>query len=128
MNAETELLRTYREWRRLAQAETKAIQARNWVLLTDCHRAIKDYQALVAGLTAATRAEWQRAGCDLAEKEHNLRVQVTDLIALTRRNQTLLQTTLAATRQQLDQLGSAGRNLKRLRRSYGHVPALGRVA
>ena len=32
MNAESELFHAYREWHRLARAETKAIQTRNWKL------------------------------------------------------------------------------------------------
>lgn len=127
MNAESELLRAYREWRRLAQAETKAIQTRNWNLLTDCHLAIKDFQTHVGGLTQEARAEWRNAGCNLAEKERNLQVLVSDLIDLTRQNQTLLQSTVAAARKQLDELGEAGKNLKRLRRSYGLVPAWNRA-
>jgi hypothetical protein len=122
MNAESELLRAYREWRRLAQAETKAIQTRNWSLLSDCHLAIQDYQSVVGGLTRATRAEWQRAGLDLSEKERNLKVLVADLMDVTRQNHALLQATLARARHQLGQLGEAGKNLRRLRRAYGCIP------
>lgn len=127
MNAESQLLRVYREWLRLAHAETKAIQTRNWNLLSDCHLAIKDYQALVGGLTQETRAEWRRAGENLSEKELNLRVLVFGLIDLTRQNQSLLQTTIARTRAQLHQLGEAGKNLKRVRTAYGRIPACGRT-
>lgn len=119
MNAEADLLRAYREWHRLAQAETKAIQTRNWSLLSDCHLAIKDYQALVSRLTQEARFEWRRAGSDLVEKEKNLQVLISSLIDLTRQNQERLQHTLNTTRQQLNQLGEAGTNLKRLQRSYG---------
>jgi hypothetical protein len=122
MNAESELLSAYREWHRLAQAETKAIQTRNWDLLNDCHVAIRDFQAHIAALAQDARNEWRRAGCNLAEKEHNLQVLVTDLVDLTRRNQGLLQNSLVTARQQLDHLGETGKNLKRLRRSYGVVP------
>jgi hypothetical protein len=128
MNSESELFCAYREWHRLAQAETKAIQSRNWSLLSDCHLAIRDYQSLVCRLTQETRAEWRRAGCNLAEKEHNLRVLVSQLLELTRQNHSQLQTTLAIARQKLDQLGQAGKNLKRLRRTYGCVPICGRAA
>jgi hypothetical protein len=127
MSAETELLRAYREWHRLAQAETKAIQTRNWSLLTDCHLAIKDYQILVARLTQDARAEWQRTGCNVAEKEKNLQVLVSDLLDVTRQNQERLQTALAKAREQIDQLGEAGKNLKRLQRSYGLVSARSRA-
>jgi hypothetical protein len=54
------------------------------------------------------------------EKEKNLRVLVSGLLDLTRQNQGRLQATIAATRNQLDQLGVAGRNLKQLQRSYGN--------
>jgi hypothetical protein len=123
MNAESELFHAYREWHRLAHAETKAIQTRNWDLLADCHLAIKDFQAHITSLTREARAEWQRTGCSLAEKESNLRVFVTELVELTRRNQGFLQTTRLAARKELDQLGEAGKNLKWLQRSYGFVPA-----
>ena len=92
MNTENELFCAYREWHRLAQAETKAIQTRNWNLLSDCHLAIRDYQTVVSRLTQETRAEWRRAGCNLAEKENNLRVHVSGLLELTRQNHSRLQT------------------------------------
>jgi hypothetical protein len=126
MNAESELLGAYREWRRLVRAECKAIQTRNWSLLSDCHKAIQNYQSLVVKLTRETRDEWRRASCNLAEKERNLRVLVTDLIDLTRQNKEHLQNTLATTRKQLDQLGEVGNNLKQIRRSYGYFPVCSR--
>jgi hypothetical protein len=119
MNAESELLTAYREWHRLAEAETKAIQTRNWDLLNDCHLAIRDFQAHIAMLAQDARSEWRGAGCNLDEKERNLRVLISDLVDLTRRNQGLLQTTLTTARHQIDQLGETGKNLRRLRRSYG---------
>ena len=118
MNAEAELMRAYREWRRLAQAESKAIQTHNWVLLSDCHLAIRDYQSLVGVLTQQARSEWREAG-NLAEKENNRRALVSGLIELTRQNHARLQAALGTARKQLDELGEAGKNLKRLQRSYG---------
>jgi hypothetical protein len=123
MNAEEELLHAYREWHRLAQAENKAIRTRNWDLLSDCHLAIKDFQSHITGLTQAARAEWQRNGCNAAEKEKNIKVLVSSLVELTRHNHNLLLTTRNNARIQLEQLGEAGINLKRLQRSYGFVPA-----
>jgi hypothetical protein len=123
MNAESELLRVYREWRRLVQAEAKAIQTRNWVLFSDCHLAIKGYQSAVTGLTQATRAEWRRAGGEVAQKERSLEVLVADLADLTRRNLSLLQARRVLAGKQLHELGEAGRNLRRLRRAYGVLPA-----
>lgn len=128
MNAEQELFRTYCEWRRLVQAETKAIQTRNWNLLSDCHVAIRDFQSVVGGLTSEARAEWLHSGCNVAAKEQNLRVIVADLIDLTRQNQNLLQAAMARTRIQIDQLGEAGKNLKRIRSVYGNIPSRTRTA
>lgn len=128
MNAEGELFHAYREWHRLAQAETKAIQTRNWDLLSDCHLAIQDFQAHIASVTQEARTEWRRAGCNLAEKESNLAVFVSELVDLTRHNQGLLQATRVTVRDQLDQLGEAGHNLKLLHRSYGFTPARSRAA
>jgi hypothetical protein len=128
MNAESELLRAYREWRRLALAEAKAIQTRNWSLLSDCHTAIKDYQLLVGRLTQEARAEWRRSGCNLPEKEQNLRVLVSELLDLTRKNQNRMHSNLAQAREKLDQLGDVGRNLKRLRRAYGGMVVCARGA
>lgn len=121
MSAEIELLRAYRDWHRLALAESKAIQTRNWSLLSDCHLAIKDYQTVVARLTREARAEWKRTSRDLAEKERNLHVLVSDLMELTRQNQERLQSMIANARQKLGDLGEAGKNLRLLRRSYGFV-------
>jgi len=123
MNAESELLRAYREWRRLALAETKAIQTRNWRLLADCHLVIRDYQSLVSTLTRAPRTEWQSAGCDLAQKEANLKIMVSDLMEITRNNHVLLQAARGRVSRQLDELGAVGGNLKRIGRAYGQIAA-----
>jgi DNA anti-recombination protein RmuC len=122
MSAESDLLRAYREWRRLALAESKAIQTRNWSLLADCHQAIRDYQSIVSSLTRAARAEWQSAGCNLPEKERNLRVVVADLLEITRQNQDRMQATRAHARRRLDELGDAGQKLRLIRRAYGQAP------
>ena len=119
MNAEAELLRAYREWHRLVRTERKAIQTRNWSLLSDCHLAIKDYQSRVKQLTQEARAEWQRAGCDQAEKERDIHALISGLIDITRDNNSRLRSALAAARQQLSGLQTAGVNLKRIQRSYG---------
>lgn len=128
MNAERELLRAYREWHRLAEAETKAIQTRNWRLLADCHLAIRDYQTLAASLTHQAKVEWQAAGLNLEEKKRAPQVLVASLIELTRRNHSRLQQILASGREKLDRLGQAGKNLKRLQRSYGFANRHSRVA
>ena len=123
MNAESNLVQAYHEWHRLADAETKAIQTRNWDFFADCQLATKDFLPLIERLTLAARAEWASSGCDLAEKEQQLHVFVHQLIETKQQNQTLLQRAKAAALERLLQLGTAGRNLKRLQRSYGGLTA-----
>jgi hypothetical protein len=128
MNAENELLNAYREWHRLARAEAKAIRTHNWDLLADCQLAIQDFQSLISRLTAEARGEWERAGINCAEKERHIQVFIHELIQLTRQNQTTLQRAKETACAQVEQLGEAGRNLKRLQRSYGSAGVLGLLA
>ena len=118
MSAENDLMHAYREWHRLAVAERKAIQCRNWDLLSDCQLAIKDFQAMIARLTLEARAEWQRSGQNRAEKEQNIHVFVNGLIELTQQNQLMLQSARAVAQEHLAGLSEARRNLKLLHHSY----------
>jgi hypothetical protein len=124
MNAETELLTAYREWRRLARAEARAISTRNWDLLADCQLAIADFQVLITRLTAAARSEWKTAGIDGPEKERHLQVCIQELIEITRQNQATLQRAKDQACARLAELGIVRQNIKRLRRSYGNVGGL----
>ena len=123
MNAERELFRAYSEWRRLALAETAAIQSRNWSLLADCQHAIQDFQKLVSRLTLEARDEWKRQAEDPAVKEKNFQKLVNELIEITLQNQHLLQAATATAKTRLAELGEAGRNLKLLQRSYANAGA-----
>ena len=123
MNAEQELFHAYAEWRRLALAETKAIQSRNWPLLADCQHAIVDFQKLVSRLTLDARDEWKRAGANCADKEKKFQTLVGELIEITRQNHSLLQAARGTAKMRLAELGAAGRNLKLLHRSYAHGAA-----
>ncbi len=120
MSAEQELFHAYSEWRRLAQAEATAIQSRNWPLLADCQHAIEDFQKLVSRLTLDARDEWRRIGADCADQEKKFQTLVNELIAITRQNHALLQSAHSTAKKHLGELGEAGRNLKRLHRSYAH--------
>lgn len=120
MNAERELFRAYFEWRRLARAETAAIQSHNWPLLADCQHAIQDFQALVSRLTLETRDEWKCLGADLVLKEKTFQTLVAELVGITRHNHVLLQAASTGAKSRLAELGAAGRNLKQLHRSYAN--------
>lgn len=118
MNAGRELTEAYEEWRRLAKAEGEAISAGDWCRVLACQNGLKDLQARISQLSLAARAEWSQAGVDRAVKERALNATIRDLIGVQQRNQTLLRTKKEATRQKLDQLRQAGRNLKHIQRSY----------
>jgi hypothetical protein len=118
MSAEQALLNAYSEWRRLAEAEGKAVRMRNWNLLLECQQAIKKIQPLITQLRFAARAEWKNSGADRAAKEENLRTIVSELIELGQRNKMLLQTARDAAQAKRQELEQAGRNLKRLQLSY----------
>ena len=123
MNAERELLRAYSDWRRLAEAETKAIQTQNWSLLADCQYAIQDFQKLVSRLTLDARDEGKRSGEDRPTKEKQIQSLVNELIAITRQNHALLAAARQTAATKLVELKAAGINLKRLQRSYVHNEA-----
>ncbi len=128
MSAENELLGMYREWLRLARAQTRAIQTHNWSFHADCHRAVESFQREAVRLTRAAREEWARDGRDCSEKEKNFRGPVNELITIARQNQRLLDEAVQGGRERLVQLGDAGHNLKRLQRSYGFATSTARAA
>lgn len=117
MGAEKKLLELYSEWRRLAVAEGKAIQTRNWELLGDCQLVIEDFQALVPRLATEVREEWNRDAGSHLEQEKQIRGCLGEIIDITLRNQSLLDNAQVVAHQNLKQLGEAGRKLK-LVRSY----------
>jgi hypothetical protein len=118
MSAEQALLKAYAEWRRLAEAEGRAVRRRDWKFLLECQQALKKIQPLITLLTFAARKEWKLSGADCAANEEVLRAVVQDLIELGRRNRKLLQAARESALAKRDQLDQASRNLKRLQTSY----------
>ena len=112
MNIERDLTEAYQEWQRLAETEGEAIGARNWNLVSACQKAIQQLQARISRHSPLTRNEGSRSGANRAVKEGVLNATLHELVKLERRNQTLLSAIQEATREKLDQLGRAGRNLK----------------
>jgi DNA anti-recombination protein RmuC len=123
MNADHELTEAYKEWRRLAEAETEAIQTCNWSLLAACQKSLRNLQQHITKLTEASKAEWEKLGSGRSAKSKHLDATIRELIDLERRNHTLLNSIRENAQQQLEQLDRAGRNLKRIHRSYsGELP------
>jgi hypothetical protein len=119
MSAENILIEAYREWRRLAEAENEAIKTGNWGLLLAFQKAVENIHNHISGLSSAAREEWAKSGCDRAAKEKSLEVIIRELLVLGRCNQTLLNAVHGAAQTRLKQLNEAGRNLQRIKHSYG---------
>ena len=124
MSADHELTQAYQEWRRLAEAESQAIQACNWSLLSACQKALQNLQTRITSISSAARSEWKKMGAARKKREEQVNATIHELIELEKRNHTLLKSIRETTQQRLEQLDRAGHNLKRLHRSYAsHTPA-----
>lgn len=122
MNAEQAMFEAYREWHRLAKAEKEAICTSNWGLLTAFQKALENIYGRISELSAAARDEWAKSGVDSAAKEQLLDATVHELLVLGRSNQALLNAATEAAQARLTQLNEAGRNVQRLKHSYGFPP------
>ncbi len=118
MSADHELSAAYQEWRRLAEAESLAIQACDWSLLSACQKALQHVQSRITQLTSAARSEWKKLGAARREREAQVNATIYELIELEKRNHTLLKSVRETAQERLEQLDSAGHNLKRLHRTY----------
>ena len=122
MSADHELTAAYQEWRRLAEAESRAIQACDWSLLSACQKALLHLQTRITSISAAARQEWEKMGAARRRREAQMKATIFELVELEKRNQTLLQAVRKTATQRLEQLDRAGHNLKRLQRSYAGDP------
>jgi ElaB/YqjD/DUF883 family membrane-anchored ribosome-binding protein len=118
MSADHDLTEAYQEWRRLAEAEGQAIQACNWSLLAACQKALQNLQTRITNISSAARAEWKKMGTARKQREEQVNATIYELIELEKRNNTLLKSIRETAHQRLEQLDRAGKNLKRLQRSY----------
>ena len=118
MNAESALVEAYQEWRRLAQTEGDAIRTCDWGLLAACQRALQNLRERITVLTMAAKGEWIQEGHDVPAKEKKFREIIAELIHIERQNSTLLTAIRQGVKSQLDKLDQAGRNLRRIHRSY----------
>ncbi len=118
MNADHELTAAYQEWRRLAEAESRAIQSCDWSLLSACQKALLHLQSRITQLSQAARSEWKKMGAARKQREAQVNATIYELIELEKRNHTLLNAVRETAQARLEQLDRAGHNLKRLHRSY----------
>jgi hypothetical protein len=120
MSADRDLNEAYREWRRLAEAEGKAIRTCNWSLLSACQKALHGLQKRIVFLSEAAKREWSQLGETRLVRHKELEATVRKLIELERNNETLLGAVREAAQEKIEQLDQADRNLERIQRSYVH--------
>jgi hypothetical protein len=113
-----ELQQAYREWRRLAEAEGKAIRAGDWGLVADCQRALNQLQPVITQLNQRLPEEGQSPASQCAAARHNSRATVLELIALQTQNLAALQQRRERLSAHVQRLLLTGRNLRRIQRSY----------
>jgi hypothetical protein len=118
MSADNQLLNACNEWRRLAESEGEAIRARNWNLVADCQKALRQFQPLIARFACDAREEWTRLGPIREAKENSLRATIAELIEIETRNNALLDRLRETARAKIGQLEQAGRNLRQIHRFY----------
>jgi hypothetical protein len=123
MSAEAALQDAYREWRRLAEAEAEAIRAENWLLVSDCQRAMEQLQSRITSCTDEARREWSRPGVDRKAREQTLHTTINELVEIEHRNNALLNLARSAAQEHAQELSEAGRTLRRVQRSYAPAPA-----
>lgn len=125
MNADYDLRRSYREWRRLAEAEGEAIRAGNWMLLFDCQNALRQLQPRIVRQTEAARREWTALGLDAVAKENDLSAVIRSLIEIESRNNSLINARRCLAEEELAKLEQASLTLRRIQRSYVPPDAAG---
>ncbi|MSU43214.1 MAG: hypothetical protein EXS22_04125 [Pedosphaera sp.] len=98
-----------REWRRLTQAETFAIQARDWTELGQLQEAKSELQAQLSAIARGT-------------KNHETTVLMADLISREVQNHGLMQTEMKDLRSQLDASTRSIKTIHSVHRAYGSKP------
>ena len=121
MNANRDLQHSYREWRRLAEAEGEAIRSGNWMLVFDCQNALRQLQPRIIRQTEAARSQWAALDLDPEEMENDLHEVVRSLIEVESRNNSLIDARRCMAQEELAKLEMASLSLRRIQRSY--VPA-----
>ena len=123
MNADYDLQHSYREWRRLAEAEGEAIRAGNWMLVFDCQNALRQLQPRIVRQTEAAHREWLALGLDPVAKERDLNAVIHSLIQIESCNTSAIHARRCLAEEELSKLEQASLTLRRIQRSYGPAGA-----
>jgi hypothetical protein len=122
MSAGDDLEHAYSEWRRLAEAEGKAIRAGDWAFVADCQKALSQLQPVIDRLLNENQKAGSHPDSDILARRLTSRASVLDLIELQRRNLAALQQRRQRLSAHIEQVSRTGRNLRGIQRSYASPP------
>ncbi|HEY2952439.1 MAG TPA: hypothetical protein VGK40_07650 [Verrucomicrobiae bacterium] len=125
MNAENELLKLYRQWAALSEAEFEAIRNRAWLRLDECQEKKKLLQVEIERATGAARQELQMAGLAPDVIARRFQPVVEQLISLELKNTKALNVRQHEAGQQQLELQQASLHLRQIHRAYVPGPAPG---
>jgi hypothetical protein len=118
MSAYQELKSLYQEWRRLSEAEGKAIRLNEWLAVNECQSAKYKLQACITLATETFLSDAAKEGRDAGEYDRQFRGTVAELIQLEERNGLWLEDQMRHARQQQEELSRSARNLRQVHRAY----------
>jgi hypothetical protein len=118
MSAEEELHGAYSEWRRLSEAEGKAIREGNWGFVAECQLALTRLRSTIDQLTTKAGEEIRNLGLSAETCQSSRRATVLNLIELQRRNLASLQQRRQRLSAHIENLVRSNRNLRGIQRSY----------
>lgn len=124
MNLEGDLAQAYKEWRRLAEAEGKAIRAGDWRFVADCQNALSQLQPIIDGLVRQAGQGSSRTESGTASPQAS-RATVLELIELQRRNLASLEERRRRLSAHIEELSRTSRNLRSIQRSYASAARAG---
>lgn len=123
MNPGHDLDHAYSEWRRLAEAEGKAIRAGDWGFVADCQKALRHLQSVIDRISKSKPPESPRKDSSIVVPRLTSRATVLELIELQRKNLAVLQQRRERLSAHVEQLSRNGRNLRGIQRSYVTRPS-----
>jgi len=118
MSWDGELEHAYSEWRRLAEAEGKAIRAGDWRFVADCQKALSQLQPVITRLTDQVREKNSALRSQAPSCKANTQATILNLMALQQGNLASLEQRRQRLSEHIQQLARTGRNLRGIQRSY----------
>jgi hypothetical protein len=118
MSTAAELDRAYAEWRRLAEAEGRAIRSGNWKFVAECQQALCQLRPQIDDLTSQLRQQIPSSDPPTCPRKQLTRSTILELIELQRRNLISLEQRRARLSAHIENLMRSGRNLREIQRSY----------